>query len=85
MKHLQQRCARRMNRDVRMGRVAAMENTPSLKPGGRYPATGVRAACLYQLDGIISFASAGGRRQPRWRRAPGRAFRPGLCWPRLLP
>ena len=100
-----------------MGSVAAMENTPSLKPGGRYPGTGVRAACLRQLDGIISFASAGRRRQPpveagprsggRAARAwpagsaagmpggsghamrqvwpPGRAFRLGLCWGRLLP
>ena len=39
-----------------MGGVAAVGDSPSLKPGGRYPGTGVRAACLRQLGGMIFFA-----------------------------
>ena len=41
-----------------MGGVAAAGDSPSLKPGGRYPGTGVRAACLRQLGGMIFFAGS---------------------------
>ena len=55
-----------------MGRVAAMENTPSLKPGGRYRGTGVRAACLRQLARHDLLRVGRQAVAALWRRVPGK-------------
>ena len=65
-----------------MGSVAETEDTPSLKPGGRYPRTGVRAACLGWLarHGLlrvggraVALVEAGRSAAGSWRLAAGSA------------
>ena len=56
-----------------MGSVAQTEDTPSLKPGGRYPASAARVWVGWR--GVVWFAPAGGGHAGR--RVSPRDGRPG--------